>query len=141
MSVTENKKVLRYWIEEGYNEQNWDLIYEIYDSNFVAHVSEKAIGLEAYKQMIIEDYKPFPGKIHIEDQIAEGDMVVTKWTFRGTHTGEWKGISPTHKEVTLPGVSFNKVRNGKIVEEWGVYDSTNLHLQLGILSFPGENPE
>ena len=68
---------------------------------------------------------------HIEDIIAEGDRVVTRWTSRGTHQGEFEGIAPTGKQVTVAEVAIFRIANGKIAEQWGFPDIMALLRQVG----------
>jgi len=70
----------------------------------------------------------------IDDQIAEGDKVVTRITARGKHTGNFLGIPPTGKEVTMTGIAVHRIANGKIVEHWGQIDAMGLFQQIG--AFP-----
>ena len=95
----------------------------------------------------MEAYKQWVGRVSagladrqstIEDQIAEGDMVVTRWTFRGTHTGELMGIAPTGKQVTVTGISIDRVVGGKIVEEWNEMDDLGMMEQLGVVPPMGQ---
>src|SRR4028118_1849687 len=71
--------------------------------------------------------------LEIEDQIAEGDKVVTRWTGTGTHDGELAGIPPTGNQVTLPEMEIVRISGGKLVEGWEGYDSMNLMRQLGVV--------
>jgi len=99
MSVEENKAIARRLVEEGWN--NPDILDEILAVDIVWGPDEGS-GLENYK-------KGFPGQrlgcpdyhYDLEDIIAEGDKVVAKWKFTGTHTGEWFGAPPTGKQVTF----------------------------------------
>jgi steroid delta-isomerase-like uncharacterized protein len=67
----------------------------------------------------------------LEDVLAEGDKVVIRWTCTGTHRGEFRGIAPTGKRVSFPGMNIYRLRDGKIVERWGVEDGLSLLQQLG----------
>jgi steroid delta-isomerase-like uncharacterized protein len=76
----------------------------------------------------------FPdSRVTIDDMIAEGDQVVTKKTFRGTHEGEFAGIPPTGKTVELQFVDIMRVHNGKIVEHWNCIDQLSFMQQLGVI--------
>ncbi len=68
-----------------------------------------------------------------EDQIAEGDKVVTRMTSRATHLGELQGIPPTGKEITVTGIWIDEVLDGKIVERWGQVDMLGVMQQLGVV--------
>lgn len=67
----------------------------------------------------------------IEDQIAEGDKVVTRWTARGTHKGEFQGLPPTGNAIEFRGINIMRVVDGKNVEEWDAFDTLALMQQLG----------
>jgi predicted ester cyclase len=71
--------------------------------------------------------------------IAEGDKVVVRWTWRATHNkGEYMGIAPTGKQVTLAGITISRVVDGKTVEEWGEMDNRGMMQQLGVVPPPGQ---
>src|ERR671912_2178490 len=98
MSTEQNKATFRRYVEEAGNEGNLELADEIFD-RYLAHQSDGSVlerGPEDVKRFMGEFRQAFPD-FHstIEDQIAEGDKVVTRWTMRGTHQGEFRGIAPT----------------------------------------------
>jgi predicted ester cyclase len=74
----------------------------------------------------------------IDDAIAEGDKVVHRITGRGTHKGEWMGIAPTGKQVTVTANIIYRIASDKIVEEWFEYDVMALMQQLGAVPPPGQ---
>ena len=74
----------------------------------------------------------------IEDQIAEGDRVVTRFTARGTHQGAFIGIPPTGKQGVVTGTGIDRFANGKIVEAWFNSDDLGLLQQLGVVPSPGQ---
>ena len=67
----------------------------------------------------------------VEDQVAEGDKVVTRWRARGTNTGDFNGMPATGKAITLPGITIQRLEDGKIAEAWVQYDQLRLMQQLG----------
>jgi predicted ester cyclase len=73
----------------------------------------------------------------IEDVIAEGDKVVTRWTARGTHKGELQGIPPTGKQVVVTGIVINRLVNGKLEEGWSNFDALGMLQQLGVIPSMG----
>jgi predicted ester cyclase len=75
-------------------------------------------------------------RIVIEDQVAEGDRVVTRVTFRGTHLGEYRGITPTGKPVAYQGIALDRIAGGKVVEGWHQADNLGLLRQLGVTVGP-----
>ena len=71
--------------------------------------------------------------ITIEDEIAEGDKVLSRWTLRGTHKGEFAGTAPTGKHVTVTAMTLFRFEAGKIVEGWDYWDALGFMTQLGLL--------
>jgi predicted ester cyclase len=74
--------------------------------------------------------------ITIEDQIAEGDKVVTRWVGRGTQQGELQGIPPTGKQATTSGIAIDRIVSGKLVETWDQFDALGMMQQLGVVPTP-----
>jgi steroid delta-isomerase-like uncharacterized protein len=72
-------------------------------------------------------------KLTVDEQIAEGDTVCTRWTAQGTHEGEFFGTPATHKQATVTGVTIEKIRNGQIAESRTVWDALGLMQQLGVV--------
>ena len=67
----------------------------------------------------------------VEDLIAEDDKVVARWTARCTHQGEFMGVAPTGRQVTMGGTSIYRFADGKLAEEWKHWDALGLFQQLG----------
>ena len=81
----------------------------------------------------------FPdNRYSVEDQVAEGDMVVTRWIASGTHQGEIMGIAPTGNRVTYAGTSVERIVDGKIEETWDNYDALGMMQQIGAIPSPEE---
>ena len=140
MSTEDNKALIRRAYEEGFNQRNLAVLDEVNASDLVSHNASMTIqGLEAYKQWLSMYLAAFPdAHFTLEDLIVEGDTVVVRQTFRGTHTGELMGIPPTGKQVTAPGIAITRVLNGKVVEQWANYDDLGLLQQLGVVPAPGQ---
>ncbi len=80
----------------------------------------------------------FPdGKWILDDAVAEGDKVVARYTFQGTHRGELLGIPPTGKQVTMSGITIYRIVNGQFTEIWESYDRFGLMQQLGVIPSAG----
>ena len=130
MSLKENKTIIRRLIE-AVNKHNVDLLDELISPDF-SFPSYQIRGVDVMKLAIEEEIKGFPGfHVTIGDIIAEGDKVWVHSTTTATHTGEFRGVVPTGKKVTIPGVNIYRIFDGKMVEGWSVTDSTNLLKQLG----------
>jgi steroid delta-isomerase-like uncharacterized protein len=97
------------------------------------HFPEALRGREAFKKLLSDTLYCFPDlQIHAGDIVAEGDMVALKWTYTGTHeNAELFGVAPSGKRVRVSGVTFYRIRGGKVVEESGVVDTIALIRQLG----------
>lgn len=95
-------------------------------------------GPEGLKQVASGYFTAFPDlRITVEDQIAEGDKVVTRWTSGGINTGSLFGMPATHKAATITGITITRVVGGKVVETWTNFDNLGLLQQLGLASLPG----
>ncbi|MEO8744070.1 MAG: ester cyclase [Candidatus Dormiibacterota bacterium] len=134
----QNKALARRGIEEVFNQGKFDVVGELVARNAVFHDPSvpggKFEGPEGFKQFTQIYRNAFPDiKITINDQVAEGDKVVTRWTGTGTHKGELMGIAPTGKYSTVTGISFERYENGKLVESWANYDNLGMLQQLGVV--------
>ena len=92
-------------------------------------------GVAGVRYLLSAFRNAFPDvQFTVEDQIAEGDKVVTRYTFRGTHQGNLFEIPPTGKTVAFPGISIYRMQNGKMKEAWVNYDVMGMMQQLGVVS-------
>jgi len=134
MSVEENKESIRRHIEEVWNKGNLTLIPEFYDPGVIWHTLGGDIkGLDGVKQIAAAFRTAFPDfHMTIDDMVGEGDKVVFRWTFSGTHRGEYMGIAPTGKKVSFAVISINSFEGGKQVEAWIVSDRLGMYQQLGV---------
>ena len=131
-----NKAVLRRWFEEAFNKGDIDLLDELAAPDYVWHGpgGRETRGREALKEFWRMYLGAFPGmQLSIEDQVAEGDRVVTRFTMRGTHAGAIEGIAPTGKEVTVPGIVVHRFEGGQVVEEWESFDELAMMQQIGAI--------
>lgn len=134
--LTENKALSRRSIEEIFNKGNPSAIEELYATDYVMHTTKPGLSpdLDGFKQFVNLYHSTFQNlRITIEDQIAEGDKVTTRWTARGTHKGELMGIAPTGNQVTVTGIGVERLAGGKFVEGWNVFDGADMLRQLGVL--------
>ena len=140
MSTEDNKAIVRRWTEEGWNQRNWAVFDELAASNWVYHDPSlpNVRTLEDYKRWATETRDAFPDNhVTIEDMIAEGDTVVVRYTTRGTHQGNFRGIPPTGKQVSGTGMFIDRLVNGKAVEQWINGDDLGLLQQLGVIPSMG----
>ena len=134
-SANQNKRIVRRLYEDVGNQGKLEILDEIAWPDHVEHnpFPEQTQGLEGLKQRVSMVRAAFNPQFTIEQLIAEGDKVVVMWTSRGTHLGAWFGFQPTGKSVTTRGVDIHLLRNGRLAEHWDVVDTTNFHVQVGVL--------
>jgi steroid delta-isomerase-like uncharacterized protein len=140
MSARENKAIARRADEELFDRGNLDVADELFALNFVYHdpaSGEDWHGPESVKQYATMLRAAFPDLHYsVEDQIAEGDKVVTRYTASGTHQSELMGIAPTGNRVEITGISITRIEDGKIEEIWENYDTLGMMQQLGVVTLP-----
>jgi serine phosphatase RsbU (regulator of sigma subunit) len=122
----ENKSSFRRYLEEVFNQGNLEVADEIFD-HYVSHQPDGSTlerGPEDVKRFVGEFRSAFPDlRISADDQIADGDKVVTRVTLRGTHRGMFRGTAPTGRRVEINGITiFRFSSEGKVVESWDSYD-------------------
>jgi steroid delta-isomerase-like uncharacterized protein len=143
VSAEENRAVSRRVAEEVFNGGNVDLADELYAPDYVLHdpsLPEDLHGPEGIKRYAAMTLGAFPDiRVAVEDQVAEGDKVVSRWTATGTHTGDLMGIPPTGRRVEISGVTINRFSGGKIAEDWYQSDDLGMMQQLGVVP-SGEQP-
>lgn len=131
----QNVKQVRRAIEEIWNRGNYTLLDEFVARDIVIHGSAPdqdtlgADGVKAYYGMLRGAFPDL--HFEIEDQVAAGDRVVTRWTARGTHQGEFLGIPPTGKPIVMSGIYIDRLAGGKVVECWPQADQLSVLQQLG----------
>jgi steroid delta-isomerase-like uncharacterized protein len=112
-----------------------DVLDEVYASDLVWHEPDGDVrGPEEARQFVTMYKTAFPDlKVTVEDIVADGDKVVTRWTARGTHQGEIEEFGPpTGRQLELQGITIHRVADGKLVEEWERYDNLGVMQQLGL---------
>jgi steroid delta-isomerase-like uncharacterized protein len=134
----ENKALVRRVIEEIYTSKNVDLADEIYRPDFVdndaAAPEEMRRGPEGVKAQAAMYKAAFPDiSMTVEDQVAEGDKVVTRWTATGTHEGELMGAPASGKPVSITGITISRIADGKVQQEWTNWDGLGMMEQIGAL--------
>lgn len=136
MSTEDNKALVRRFFEEVFNEKNLASIDEFVGPNIIEHSLPPGLPavIEGTRLFIGMYLAAFPD-LHftLEDQVAEGDEVATRFTSRGTHKGEFQGIPPTGKQGIVTGMNIYRLAEGKIVEHWLNLDMLGLLQQLGVV--------
>jgi steroid delta-isomerase-like uncharacterized protein len=141
MLTETNKALSRRFLEEVFNKGKLNVLDEIIAKDHVSTGPGTLPGLptgpEGQKQLVTVYRNAYPD-VHftIDEQIAEGAKVVTRWTGRGTHKGELFGIPATGKSSTVTGIAVDRIANGKIAESWGIFDQFGMMQQLGVIPTP-----
>jgi|SRR5215216_6632272 len=136
-----NKTVSRRFFEEVFSKGKINVLDEIIAKDHVnngpGNLPGSPTGPEGAKQLVTVYRNAFPD-LHftIDEQLTEGDKVMTRWTAVGTHQGELAGISPTSKTATVTGIVVDRLENGKIAESWGIFDQFGMLQQLGVIPTP-----
>jgi predicted ester cyclase len=138
MSLQEdNKAIARRHFEELWTKGDLGVAEEIYSVETVGHCGSnpQQRGYPACEQELVRgDLAGFPnGVATVEDQIAEGDKVLTRWRFEGTNTGPFFGDPPTGRAVSVTGLHLHRIVDGRIVEVWAHPDALSFMTQLGLL--------
>jgi steroid delta-isomerase-like uncharacterized protein len=135
-----NKEISKRIIEEVFSQGRYEVADEVVDPAAVGNdpaLPEPVRGAEGLKEAARGYRGAFPDlELSIEQMVAEGDCVVTRWTGRGTHRGELFGIAPTGKEAVVTGMTLDRFENGRLVESWVNWDTLGLLQQIGAVPSP-----
>jgi len=141
MTTEENKAIVSRFFEEVFNKKNLAFLDEYATPDAIDHLVPPNMppGREGSKQFIAMFLTAFPDlHAHLEDIVAEGDKVVTRTSYHGTHTAPLMGIPATGKAISSHGIDITRLANGKTVEHWGELDLLGLMQQLGVIPTPGQ---
>lgn len=139
MSTEEAKATVRHMFEIA-NEKDPDTYVEVLHEDFVNHSAPPGIpnDRQGYRKILSMYVNAFPDfEITVEDVVAEDNAAMTRWTARGTHQGEFMDIPPTGKTAEMTGLTFNRVADGKVIEQRENADMMGLLQALGV----GPGPE
>jgi len=139
MSTEQNKALFRRLLDEVANKGNIALIDELVSPGVLEHEAFPGLSpdREGVKQFFTRIRQAFLDlRVTIHDEIAEGDKVVFRETWSGTHKGEFVGVAPTGKKVSFGTIDIVRIADGKIVEHWGQTDTMGLMQQLGVIPPP-----
>lgn len=134
MPAEKNKALLRRYIEVVWDQQNPAAVDQFLAANYQRYLSPTSTPLTrtGQKHLLTGFRAAFPDiQITVEEVVAEGDRIAFRSTMRGTHQGEFRGIAPTGKRVTVGLLDLIRIENGQFVEQWGGPDLLDLLQQLG----------
>ena len=132
--LQENRAIVQRFGEEVWNKGNLAAVDELVTPDYTGYGPGRRVtrGPEELKKVVARMHSAFPDLLFtVEDEIAEGDRVVTRWTGRGTHRGEWRGIAATGKQVSFSGIAIRRIAGGRIAERWVNADYSALMRQIG----------
>lgn len=133
----DNKSIMHRMYEEVWNKRRLEVADELVAPSHALHddhLPESGVGPEAYKRTVASFIRAFPD-LHftVEDMVAENDKVVAFWNISGTHKGEFRGIAPTGKKVSVDGITISQIANGKIMDSYLSWDMLGMLQQLGAI--------
>ena len=139
MPSEENKRLVRRFYEE-IDTGNLDAMDELVAEDYVDHNPPPFPGLGKGREGLKQAFKIFweatPGYHQIEDQIAEGDKVVTRLTAYGKHEGDLPGAPRTGHDLKMTSITIHRIANGKLAEKWAEKDLIGFLKQIGVMSAP-----
>jgi steroid delta-isomerase-like uncharacterized protein len=134
VSIEDNKALARRFFEEVWNQADESAIDRYIAENAGGNDPDFGTGREAFRAQWKKWHAAFPDlHFEVEDVIAEGDKVVTRWVLTGTHKGEFQGIPATGKSIRVTGMSLDRLSGGQIAEGFDGWDNLGLRQQLGVL--------
>ena len=141
MSLEDNKKLVRRYYEDApYNPAACEEIFApsfrfhtIQHASITPQVTESNPQSEQAAYQWLKTVWSSDWRMTVDELIAENDRVMARWTFHGTHQGEFSGLPPTHQHVTYSGINIFRIADGKIVEVWDIFDRLWMWQQLGVL--------
>ena len=142
MATEQDKALIGRFVEELFNQGNMSLADEILAPDFVEHeqlppgIPNGREGVKALTSMMRSAFPDF--KATIQDILADGDKVVIRMTWSGTHKGEFMGNPATGKRMSIGVIDIIRVSRGKLVEHWGQMDAMGMMQQLGVIPAPVE---
>ena len=145
MSAQENKALVRQWLDEVWNKGQLDRIAHYYAPNYTLDGEPKSLERIAHEIQELRATVP-DAQLRVDDMVAEGDTVAYRYTWRFTNQQAFPDpifgeIPPTGKPITMRAMTFVRLENGKIVEDWASADMLGLYQQLGVIPTPAKTEE
>jgi predicted ester cyclase len=127
-----NKELIKSFIEEVFNKHNLTAIDKYHPASLTDGSGKTP---QSFKKYLAALFSGFPDlHVNIEHILAENDFVLVFLNFNGTHKGQFEGMSPTNKPVTIRSADLYRLENDKIVKHWDVVDSLDLLTQTGAIT-------
>lgn len=138
MNTDDNKNLNLRWIQ-AFNERDWAAEAACRIPDYIAHMSGMPVPLDAagwaaFMQLFTAALPD--AQIAVHGSLAERDLVASRWTITGTHRGEFQGVPPTGRQVTMSGIDISRCVDGKVAEHWAQFDLVGVLQQIGALTTP-----
>ncbi len=136
---TENEAIARRFFEELCNGRRHEVADEIIAPDWTMHEPQTpsaGSGPQAAVETARVYQEGLEGRWDIQEMLSAGDRVVTRWIGHGVHNAELMGIPPTGREIHVDAITIQRIENGKIAEDWTVWDALGLLQQLGVVEAP-----
>ena len=136
MSSERNKALIRRLFDEVLNAGNFGLLDQLIGASYVEHnpVSKQAAGAAGIRERIQTMRTAFPDlRFVVDELIAEGEFVAARYHWQGTHKGTFLGIAPTGRRLSVRGMDFYRLEDGRLIEHWDTVDEFGMLSQLGDL--------
>jgi steroid delta-isomerase-like uncharacterized protein len=130
------KAIVRRLYQEVWNKRKLEVVNDLFSPSHALRDNNSpgsSVGPEAYKSQVAMFLAAFPDlHVTLEDTVAEKDKLAASWTVSGTHKGEFLGVRPTNKKVSIEGITIHYLANGKIIDSNTSWDALGLMRQLGV---------
>ncbi len=134
MSIEDNKAAIREFFDQVWNAGDEAAIERFIAADAAGNDQDFGIGRDGFKQQWRNWRQAFPDlHFEVEELVAEGDTVVSRWTLTGTHSGEFLGIEPTGRKIRVAGMSLDHLKDGVLISGFDGWDNLGLRQQLGAL--------
>lgn len=132
VTAGQNKQAIRNLYETIINERKLDQLNTVISGEFTS--AGLAPGVEGYRQTITSLLEGFPDiRFTIEDLLADGNKVIVRWSWKGTHTGAFRGIPATYKIISNDAIVIYEFKNGKAIRSWLQGDRLGVLQQIGVV--------
>lgn len=131
----ENKDQYRRWIQ-AFNDRDWTAEAAARGSDFAEHAPlDGLLDGAGWAQVLRRLDSGFPdAQITVEDQVAERDLVASRWSMTGTHRGGFMGVAASGRQVFAVGLSLTRFVDGEVAEQWSILDTFGLLQQISTAS-------
>jgi len=134
-AAEQNKQLMNDYINY-FNNRDWEKLKTLFAANYDYHPQEGIEGPDGLVAFLQPFANSFDAKVKIEDLVTDGDKVVYRGSVSGKHIADFQGMPPTNKDVNVSTIGICRIENGKVVEEWEVFEEMKMMQQLGAVPAP-----